>query len=309
MKRVFKILAAVIVVLVLYSLMPVILLYTSKDVVTYTNGEAAAKLKANEGSLFEFIVTGDCHSGLVLDDSAAIKSIRHMNREKRFQKAPIDFVEISGDVSFRGSAWDYKIFNKIRSLIKMPVICAMGNHDDDKDNGELFKRYVGAGEMSFTNRNSYFILVDNGLNDLTDKQFLYLEEELKRSLAYRHRFIFMHKPPISPYQQSWIRPELSPWSYAFMKLCEKYKVDIVFTGHEHMFKEGNYGGVKYVTSGGGGIIPHLPSSDGGFLHYTVVRVYGDYVDYEVRRIFPPLWEFFAYYMWKDVFYFLKAVLI
>jgi len=308
MKKSAKILAVIILAAVIYSLIPVTCLYLRNDPVPYANDQAADKLKANKGEFFEFIVTSDCHSGLALDDSASLKSVRHMNREKRFQKAPIDFVEITGDVSFRGSAWDYRIFNRIRSLIKMPVICAMGNHDNDGNGPNLFKKYAGKDEMSFSNRNSYFIVLNNTVGDLTEKQFAYLEEELKKSLQCRHRFIFMHKPPISPYQQSWYRPELSPWSYTFMKLCEKYKVDIVFTGHEHMFKEGNYGGVRYVTSGGGGIIPHIPAGDGGFLHYTVVRVYGDYVDYEARRIFPPLWEFFAYYIWKDVFYFLKAAL-
>jgi hypothetical protein len=93
-----------------------------------------------------------------------------------------------------------------------------------------------------------------------------------------------------------------------MKLCEKYKVDIVFTGHEHIFKVKEFGGVKYITSAGGGMLTHIPTSGGAFLHYTVVKVYGDYVDYEVRRIFPPAWEFFTVYMWRDVFYFLKDAL-
>jgi predicted phosphodiesterase len=308
MKKLIKILAIVIIAVAIYSFIPVALLYLDNDPVPYTNNQAADKLRANEGEFFEFIVTGDCHSGLVLDDSAAIKSIRNMNREKRFQKAPIDFVEISGDVSFRGSAWDYRIFNRIRSLIRMPVICAMGNHDDDKDNGELFRKYAGADEFSFTDRNSYFITVNNGSNDLSEQQFLYLEDELKKSAAYSHRFVFLHKSPTS-YQQAWYRPELSPWAYRFMKLCEKYKVDIVFSGHEHMFKKCSFGGVQYVTSGGGGIIPHTPKHDGGFLHYIVVMVNGDYVDYEVRKIFPPFWEFLTYYMWKDIFYFLKGVFV
>ena len=134
------------------------------------------------------------------------------------------------------------------------------------------------------------------------------EEDLKRSSAYAHRFIIMHKPPISPYFQSWYRPELSPWSYRFMKLCEQYKVDMVFSGHEHLFKEKSFGGVKYITSGGGGMPTQIPASGGAFLHYTVVRVYGDYIDYEVRKIFPPVWEYLTLYMWKDAFYFLKDVL-
>ena len=75
-----------------------------------------------------------------------------------------------------------------------------------------------------------------------------------------------------------------------------------------MFKEENFGGVKYITSGGGGMLTHFPDPDGGYLHYLVVRVYGDYIDYEVRKIFPPVWEFFTYYMWKNAFYFLQNAL-
>jgi hypothetical protein len=83
---------------------------------------------------------------------------------------------------------------------------------------------------------------------------------------------------------------------------------MVISGHEHIFKKGNFGGVKYITSGGGGMLTQIPASEGGFLHYLVVRVYGDYVDFEVRKIFPPLWEFLTYYMWKEMFYFLKGVI-
>ena len=228
-----------------------------------------------------------------------------MNREDRFRKIPIDFVVSAGDVTNRGSSWDYRAFNKMRSALKLPVICAVGNHDDDKGGLADFKKYVGEPEFSFANRNSYFIFIDNSLNNLTDEQFEWLEEELAKSLSYKHRFVVAHKSPLSLYQQSWFRPELSPWSYRFMKLCEKYKVDIVFSGHEHMFKAGAYGGVRYITSGGGGMFIQIPERDGGFLHYLVVRVYGDYVDYEVRRIFPPIWEFLTYYMWKEFLYYLK----
>ncbi|MEI7671567.1 MAG: tripartite tricarboxylate transporter permease, partial [Deltaproteobacteria bacterium] len=71
-------------------------------------------------------------------------------------------------------------------------------------------------------------------------------------------------------------PETGIWAYRFMKLCEKYKVDMVFTGHEHMFKKLSHGGVQYITSGGGGMPMQIPTSDGGYHHYLVVRVFGDY---------------------------------
>lgn len=310
--RFIKIPAAVILIAAVYSLIPVAALYLRKDPAPYTNEEAVERLKDNRGEYFAFIVFGDNHAGLLFNDSSALKLVRGINREDRFRKIPIDFVAVAGDVTNRGSLWDYRVYNKIRSLIKWPVISAIGNHDDDDDKGRAltyFKRYIGGEEFSFADRNSYFILIDNAIGDLSDEQFAHIEEELKKSSVYKHRFIIMHKAPISLYQQAWFRPELSGWSYRFMKLCERYEVSIVFSGHEHMFRAQAFGGVKYIISGGGGMLTQIPESDGGFLHYLVVRVYGDYVDYEVRKIPPPFWEFPAYYLWKEMIYFFRDVIL
>lgn len=307
MKQLVKIVSAILLIAAIYSFAPAVALYLKPDPAIVTNIQAIEQLKDKKGELFEFIVIGDTHSGLIYSDGAALKTIRQINREDRFKKAPIDFVISPGDVSFRGSEWDYRTFNKIRSSIKRPFINTIGNHDDDKGGFGYFKKYSGDPEFSFSLRNSYFIFLDNKVNELTERQFLWLEDELKKSLAYKHRFVVIHKSPLSPYQQAWFKPELSVWSYRFMKLCEEYKVDIVFSGHEHMFKELVHGKVKYITSGGGGMVTQIPSPDGGFLNYLIVRVYGDYVDYEVRKIFPPLWEYLTYYMWKDLFWFLKSV--
>ena len=308
MKKILKIIGLVVLAAAIYSFIPVAGLYLEKDPAPYTNDEAAGKLKANKGDYFEFIVLGDNHAGFILNDSMTLKIIRSINRESRFKKVPIDLAVISGDVTFRGSAWDYRIYNKIRARIKLPVISAVGNHDDDQGGAMLFKKYAGPGELSFADRNSYFIVIDNAVGNINDARLSKLEEELKKSSDYAHRFVILHKPAVSPYFQSWYRPERSPWSYRFMKLCEKYKVDMVFSGHEHMFSEKKFGGVKYIVSAGGGMPPNIPDSGGGFLHYVVVRVHGDYVDYEVRKIFPPVWEYLTLYIWKDAFYFLKNVL-
>jgi len=309
-KRLWITIIGLIAAICLYSLIPVLLLYIKPNPPVVLNAQAIEKLSGNKGELFGFIVFGDDHAGLILDDSAAIKIISRMNRESRFKKMPIDFLLSTGDISFRGSAWDFRMWNKLKSLSRYPVISAMGNHDNDKDEftSKRFKEFNGEKEFSFIDRNSFFIVMDNTQGELTEKQFVRLEEDLKASEQYKHRFITMHKSPISPYQQSWYRPELSPWALRFMKMCEKYKVDMVFAGHEHMSKQMTFGGVRYMVSGGGGIITNVPTWDGGFLHYTVVRVCGDYVDFEIRKVFPPVWEYFAYYLWKDMFYFLKDVL-
>ena len=309
MKKTIRVLSVALLVMVGYSLIPTAALYLGPSPKPYTNEEAAAKLARNEGEDFKFVILSDNHSGLVFNDSATLKIIRSINREGRFNKIPIDFVAICGDITFRGSAWDYAIFNKIRGLINRPVISAFGNHDNDGNGAALVKNYIGPKEISFTDRNSYFIVLDNGTDSLNEEQFIKFEAELKKSSTYKHRFVIIHKAPLSPYQQSWYRPELSPWSNKFMQLCEKYKVDMVFSGHEHMFKDSVHGGVRYINTGGGGMLTTVPASDGGYLNYVVVRVYGGYVDYEVRKVFPPFWEYISYYLWKDILYAVKSVLI
>jgi len=310
MKRILKVLAITVVILSIYSLIPVTLLYMKKHVRQPTNEETAGKLKNNKGSYFGFIVFGDNHSGFIFDDSAFLKLIRTANREDRFKKLPIDLAVDTGDVTFvKGAESDYLMYDRLRSVMKWPVISAMGNHDYQKLGWRNFKKYLGKSEFSFVDRNSYFIILDNNVTNITEEQFLWLEGELTRAAAYKHKFIFMHKSPISLYQQSWFRPEHGLWSYRVMKLCEKYKVDIVFSGHEHMFRESVFGGVRYLTSGGAGMLVQIPASEGGFLNYIVARVYGDYVDYEVRKVFPPFWEFITYYMWKEAFYCLKSIFL
>lgn len=310
MKKTLRILGLVLIVGIIYSLIPVAILYLQKDpsAVLPKNEQIAERLENNKGNVFSFIVFGDNHGGFIFDDSAFLKLIRRMNRENRFKKLNIDFVVNLGDVTFiKGSKWDYRIYNRLRAKIKWPVISLMGNHDHSGQGKHLFEKYIGKKEFSFTDGNSYFIILDNKITSLSEEQCEWLEGELQKSASYAHRFIFMHKQAMSLYQQSWFRPELGDWSYKFMKLCEKYKVDIVFAGHEHMFREAVYGGVRYIITGGGGMLNQIPESEGGYLHYLVVRVYGDYVDFEVRKVFPPLWEYFTYYMWKELFYFLKDI--
>lgn len=301
-----KIIFTAIIILSVISLIPALILYVKPAKKFPTKKIIIDKLSKHDNRPFEFVVFGDNHNGLIYCDSATLKIIRSINREGRYQKLPLDFVMIVGDVTLSGSRWDYYVFKKIRSAIKWPVLSAFGNHDNDWPGGEKdFIKYAGEKEFSFADRNSYFITLDNSGGDLSDEQFSALESELKKSRDYTHRFVILHKPPISPAQLDWYRPELSAWPYRFMKLCEDYKVDIVFSGHVHMFREYTYKGVKYITTGGAGIIqPFIPVAEGGFLHYIVVRVSGDYVDYEVRKIFPPLWEYITYYMWKDILFFI-----
>jgi len=296
----------------IYSALPLISFYIKdSSQIKMRNEDVVERLKKNKDPYFSFIVFSDTGSGIFLQDAATLKVITKMNREDRFGKIPIDFALNVGDVTYRGKESHYKTYMKLKNRVKYPVIDAIGNHDDDYDNGEkglaLFRKFSGETEFSFVDRNAYFIVLDNKDGDFKEKQFAWLTGELEKGKAYKHIFIFMHKPPFNPCQQSWYRVETNPWSHEFLKLCDKYKVNIVFSGHESTCKEAQFGSVKYLVSGGGGTLLIQPSFEGGFLNYIVVKVNRDYVDYEVRRVFPPLWEFFTYYFWKDLVYFVQGI--
>lgn len=297
--KLVRALVAVLAVMIAYSALPLIPFYLMEGAdKSDNNASNINKLAGNKGGYFSFIVFGDNHSGLFFNDAAAIKEIWHMNREDRFRKVPIDFVMSVGDIALdqaRGHFIDYK---KIQKLIKFPVVAATGNHDDKI----LFEEYVGKPEFSFVNRNSYFIVIDNNHKGIEETQFAWLENELKRSQEYDHRFVVMHKPPFDPYQQDWYNIDNQPWAYRVRKLFAQYNVDMVFSGHKHMFKKENFEGVDYIVTGGGGMLIEIPEADGGYLHYVRVMVNNDFVTYEVRKVPPPLWEYVTYYFWKELVY-------
>ena len=291
-----KILFSLIVIALVYSFLPLISFWFTTPASNSDNNQASIKrLKDNKGDYFSFIVFGDSHNGFFANDASTLKEIWHMNREDRFKKVPMDFVLSVGDVTLDGSERDFKAWKKMQALIKYPVIAAIGNHDD----GKLFEKYCGARQFAFSSRNSYFIIVDNADGG---PDFAWLENRLKEGQKYEHTFVAMHKPPCDPYQQEWYNIDNAPWAYELRKLLAKYRVDTVFAGHKHMFKQQQFDGVDYITTGGGGMLIEIPESDGGYLHYVRVMVNHDHVTYEVRKISPPLWLHISYYLAKETVY-------
>ena len=299
MNKLWKIVILGLSAVIIYSALPLIpYLFVSPASNDVNNQTSIHKLKDNKGGYFSFIVFGDSHNGLFTNDASSLKLIWHMNREDRFRKAHIDFVLSVGDVSLNGSEWDFRAWKKIQRLIKYPVIAAIGNHDDR----ELFEEYCGDRQFVFSDRNSYFIVIDNA-EDGPD--LVWLEDRLKEGQKHDHTFVIMHKPPCDPYQQEWYNIDNAPWAYQLRKLLAKYHVDMVFAGHKHMFKHQRFDGVDYITTGGGGMLIEIPESEGGYLHYIRVMVNQDYVTYEVRKVSPPLWLHTTYYLVKEALYWVR----
>lgn len=169
------------------------------------------------------------------------------------------------------------------------------------------KTINGEAYYSFNYQNTHFIVLDTAWQDRPDPslrrlrpgapQWEWLVQDLQKArLTSRHIFVFTHEPPVSPFPaggpdttSDLEKGQGTTWNsaaeaQAFVKLMAAYKVDVVFCGHVHMYNELHYQGMRQVISAGAGAKPYAAPENGGFFHYLLVRVNGERVSIEVRRL-------------------------
>ncbi len=139
---------------------------------------------------------------------------------------------------------------------------SLGNHDRQGRGrtASNYRKYFSLPENSpdperyyaFTYGSARFVILDSNTYSfaLTD-QTAWIEEQLQAARLdedIEHIFVSMHHPPFSVSLhggQSELREAWTP-------LFEKYQVDAVFSGHDHVYSRAKRNGVNYFVSGGGG---------------------------------------------------------
>jgi 3',5'-cyclic AMP phosphodiesterase CpdA len=219
-----------------------------------------------------------------------------------------DLVLHTGDAVYEFGApseLDRGYFLPYRDLIDdIPFYVALGNHDTYWDGGRslLGSLYLPVNDADFTERfysfdvgEAHFVALDtNGDIAPPSVQLDWLAADLAAHADARWRFVFFHHPPYSSG-----RPEFDPDLRAsLVPLLEQYGVDLVFSGHDHIYhrsypmtddtvvdaaEDPDYvdpGGPVYIVSGGGGKSLHssAPQPFTAFtevtFHFVVVDVSG-----------------------------------
>jgi len=238
---------------------------------------------------FTFVVMGDNRSG-----DAVYRRIVSMAMERK-----PDFVVNTGDqIATPGDKEEWAKFREMSKPIMVPYFLTVGNHDANSKvplSERIYKEQVDlpGNELyySFNTGNCLFIVLDSNLDDqekrITGEQYKWLEGVLTASNR-KHKFVFMHHPlytdsgkgrhagsSLDKYPEDRDRLET---------LFVKNKVDVVFSGHEHMYQRKIVDGITHIITGGGGAPLYANDEDGGFYHYIVVVVDGDNVRAEVVDI-------------------------
>ncbi|MGE5856252.1 MAG: metallophosphoesterase family protein [Syntrophaceae bacterium] len=153
---------------------------------------------------------------------------------------------------------EWVVFNEIIAPIReaSEFYPLLGNHER---NAELyFKNFQLSGnERWYSVRKGplLFLMLDsNGLIGPGSNQHAWLEKQLQNVPGdVKFVAVVFHHPVISsgPYpDEKNLRKRLLP-------LLEKYRVDVVFVGHEHVYERSLKDGITHVTTGGGGAPLHL----------------------------------------------------
>ena len=235
---------------------------------------------------FTLVAYGDSRT-LIHDHKAVVNTI--MDYEPHL-------ILDSGDLVTDGRIlplWDV-FFYITRDLIRnVPYYPVLGNHEHNSQfYYDLFHLPEGGGKeneqwYSFDYGNTHFVCLDSNDRDSAE-QLTWLESDLAQASGEAQWIIVVsHHAFFSSGKHGSYHDELLDWVDAF----ERYGVDMVFNGHDHIYERSFSNGIWYIVTGGGGA-PQSPVNEKPnpqqvyaetSLHFCKLRIDGTQIDFEMIR--------------------------
>ncbi len=204
---------------------------------------------------FTFLVYGDNRSD----------PVAHASVVRAMQQSPSDFLLNTGDYVEDGrEASDWQQFFDVEAplLRDRCMFGCVGNHELIERAGDTYLRYLGptvdpAKELprlygSFRWQNTRFFLLNGQDTFDSGAEIDWLKGALDAAtkepgLAWRIAVVHFGYRSAGPHGDN---PRML--SAGVDRLLKEKKVDLVFSGHDHIYERGEEKGMRYVVSGGGG---------------------------------------------------------
>jgi predicted phosphodiesterase len=209
---------------------------------------------------FAFVVYGDTRTN---DDA-------HARIVAAIEQQSFDFLVNTGDfVAAGGDRSLWRAFFSIENdlLRSHCVFACVGNHELIDDQAAAnFLAYFGPNEASTVPYGSFrwgdarFFLL-NAFQDWGAGELAWLQRELDKADAEPNlawRFVVVHHSPWSSGRHG---NDVKMLAAGVPELLARHGVDLVLSGHDHIYERGEAQGLKYVISGGGGA-PLYPEMSG-----------------------------------------------
>lgn len=221
---------------------------------TSARGEVQTAPADDSRAPMSFLIYGDNRT----DPDAHAAVVRAM------KQSPTDFLVHTGDfVASGGSASDWQAFFDIEAplLRDRCLFACVGNHELFEDSAAAnYVRFFTPspaggttrlfGSMRWSNARFFFL---NAFDDWSGgEQRAWLNDELARADSepgLEWRFAVVHHGAWSagPHGSS---PKLT--SAGIPALLAAHKIDLLVSGHDHIYERGESNGMRYLVSGGGG---------------------------------------------------------
>jgi predicted MPP superfamily phosphohydrolase len=216
-------------------------------------GAAISTLSAQD---FKFPLAQDSVRFAAIGDMGTGDAPQYQTAQKMIDSRvafPYDFVIMLGDNIYGGSKskdFEQKFQVPYKPLLDagVPFYACLGNHDNP--NERLYKPFNMNGESYYTYKkgNVRFFVLDS--NYMDPKQLGWLESQLKSSTPSDWKICYFHHPLYSSGRfhgpATDVRQVLEP-------LLIKYGVNVVFSGHEHVYERVHpQHGIYYFTEGSSG---------------------------------------------------------
>jgi 3',5'-cyclic AMP phosphodiesterase CpdA len=215
------------------------------------------------------------------------------------------FVIDNGDLVYSGKPNQYRLFDQMVSKLSTTLCTNLGNHDIRGDGRSIYTKLYGPAYYSFSFGNSHFVFLDSspGWTDkrsISEEQYTWLEKDLAKSKGMSI-YVITHIPPRDPRSnikpnilpkyvdkikkgQNWFEKKLDNYyenkimahcfqnpkeAQKFETLMTSYHVDTVYLSHIHSYFEYEWGGVRYLISGGAGAELLTENS---YYHYMITTL-------------------------------------
>ncbi|MGA2192432.1 MAG: metallophosphoesterase [Nitrospirota bacterium] len=228
---------------------------------------------------FKFVVIGDNRTGVDIYKKFVTDIVKD---------SPVLVVNTGDVIADGGSGKEWTEFVNASAPLTMPYFLAPGNHEINGRTAEDFYkqevRQPGTGlYYSFDAGNCLFLVLDSEqpghVAKVEGEQYAFAEEQLKNS-DKKFKFVFIHRPLYPGKFGMHLTDSLNSHKELrdrLESLFEKYKVTVLFCGHEHMYNRQYVNGVTHIITGGGGAPLYTSDKRGGFHHYVLVSVNDDSV--------------------------------
>lgn len=222
----------------------------------------------------------------VLGDSRGSRRVFPALLKQVTEDPEVAFVIHLGDLVEKPDLDQYRLFfRQVREHFPGMFLVTVGNHELTNDGRPLYRQLFGPENYAFSLGEAYFIIFDNARPDsLTEANLEWLTRELEAARAYPWRLVFLHVPLFDP-RGGEHRHCLSPkWGRYLAGLFREHGISHIFAGHIHGYFTGEWEGVPFTISGGGGAKLYGEDPHHFFYHAIKVRVRQGRLEQEVKRL-------------------------